>query len=100
MYLVRPSTNDLDPIESPDTESLLSVEQLQEKLLPSLRSTTSKRNKNLKTCLHIAAIIFYSISTIILYIWSIRIHKTKCDGNGAIIYCKTAEVYEGMIRIS
>jgi hypothetical protein len=78
---------DHDAIDSTDTESLLSVEQSQEKLLHSLPSP-SRRNKRLKTYLHIAAIIFYSIITIILYTWSIRINGKKCDSDNAAIYCK------------
>ncbi len=55
---------DHDPTDSSDTESLFDTEQLQEKLLPSLPTTTSKRNRRLKTFLHIAAIVFYSAITL------------------------------------
>jgi hypothetical protein len=77
--------------DSPDTESLLSVEQSQEKLLPSLPSTptTSRRNKRLKTYLHVAAIVFYSVLTAILYTWSTRINGKTCDN--AVIYCKKTD---------
>ncbi|KAF4459079.1 tat pathway signal sequence [Fusarium albosuccineum] len=96
MYSERPSTKDYDPADSADTESLLSAEQSQEKLLPSSTSTPSKRNKRLKTWLHIAAIVFYSAITVLLYVWSARINGKRCSCETGAIYspARTAIEYE------
>ena len=88
-------TEDYDPTDSLDTESLLSAEQSQEKLLHSLPSTTSKRNKRLKTYLHIAAILFYSAITVLLYIWSTRINGKKYGCDNAAIYCEKKSAIQG-----
>ncbi|KAH8699312.1 tat pathway signal sequence [Talaromyces proteolyticus] len=96
MYSARPLMKDHDPTDSTDTESLLTVEQSQEKLLHSVPSNTSKRNKVLKTYLHIAAIVFYSVITVILYTWSTRINEKQCGCDNAAIYspARTAIEYE------
>ncbi len=86
-------TKDHDPTDSPDTESLLSTEQSQETLLHSLPSTTSKRNRRLKTYLHIAAIVFYSAITVLLYSWSTKINGQRCDYDNGAVYCKTTASY-------
>ena len=93
MHSPRPLTKDHDPTDSPDTESLLSEEQSQEKLLHSLPSTTSKQNKKLKTYLHIAAIVFYGVIIVILYTWSTIINGKKCSCDSSAIYCEKTESY-------
>ncbi|KAK4090436.1 hypothetical protein Purlil1_5108 [Purpureocillium lilacinum] len=96
MYSERPLAKDHDPSDSLDTESLLSDEQSQEKLLHSLPSPTSKRNKRLKTYLHVAAVVFYSVLTATLYAWSVRINAKKCECENAAVYspAKAAIKYE------
>ncbi len=93
MYSERPLAKDHDPSDSLDTESLLSDEQSQEKLLHSLPSPTSKRNKRLKTYLHLAAVVFYSVLTVTLYAWSVRINAKKCECENAAVYCKRTKSY-------
>jgi hypothetical protein len=82
-----------DLIDSPDTESLLSSEESHEKLLPSLPSTPSRRNTRLKTYLHIAAVVFYSIVTVALYTWSRKINGQKCACEDGAIYCKAMNTH-------
>ncbi|KAJ4253879.1 hypothetical protein NW762_010277 [Fusarium torreyae] len=82
----RLSTKDYDLGHSPDTESLLSTDESQEKLLPSLPSTTSKRNKSIKAYLHITAIAFYGIITILLCIWTARLNGENCACQRGAIY--------------
>ena len=91
MYSEPPLMKEHDSADSPDTESLLSVEQLQERVLHLLPSTTSKRNKRLRTYLHIAAIVFYCVISVSLYIWSARINGRICAYNQSAIYCKKTE---------
>lgn len=88
MFPDRSLTKDYERLNSPDQESLLRSDGSQEKLLPSLPAP-AKRNKRLKTYLHIGAIIFYSIVTILLYVWSKKINAQKCDCENASISCKS-----------
>lgn len=74
------------PMYSSDSESLLSLDQSQEKLLNS--SPTSKYNKKLKTYVHIAAIVFYTIIAVSLYVWSTSIDRGKKACENAAVYCK------------
>lgn len=88
MYSELPLKKEHDVTDSPDTESLLSVDLAQEKLLHALPSTTSRRNRRIKTYLHIAAIIFYTVITVILYTWSTRLHAKSGDIDKSVIYCE------------
>ena len=102
MFPDRSSAKDYERLDSPDQESLLRSDGSQEKLLPSLPAP-AKRNKNLKTYLHIAAVAFYSIITILLFIWSTRLNAQKCDCENASISCKSSwelfvQRYETNIR--
>ena len=91
MYSEIRLTKDHDPADSTDTESLLSEEQSQEKLLNSLPSPTSRRNRRIKTFLHIAAILFYGVVTVLLYTWSIKLKGEKCECENAAVYCEILE---------
>jgi hypothetical protein len=93
MYSEKLLTKGHDSTDSPDTESLLSSEEPDETLLPSLPSTQSRRNTRLKTYLHIAAVVFYSIATIALYTWSRKINGQKCGCEDGAIYCKTVNTH-------
>lgn len=93
MYSERPLTADHESTDSPDTESLLSIDQSQEKPLLSLQSVSSKRNKKLKSYLHIAAIVFYSTISVVLYAWGAKINGQKCECDQALVYCKKAQNY-------
>ena len=95
MYSERPLAKDHDHVDSLDTEGLLSADESQEKLPYSLPSTTSRRNKTLKTYLHIAALAFYITITILLYTWSTTINGKMCDCDTAAIYCKQTESCHG-----
>ena len=88
MFRDRSSTRDYERVPSPDQDSLLRSDGSQEKLLPSLPAP-AKRNKRIKTYMHVAAIIFYSFVTVLLIIWSTKLNGQKCDCNSASISCKT-----------
>jgi hypothetical protein len=90
MYSERLLTKEHDATDSPDTESLLSEELSQEKLLHSLPSTASKRKRRLAIYLHVAAILFYSVITVVLFTWSTKMNG-KCDCDSAVVYCKSTE---------
>lgn len=94
MYSGRALTKGHDPTDSLDTESLLSDDQSQEKLLHSLPSTTSKRNSRLKTYLHVGAFVFYTVLTVTLYAWSVRINGKQCACENGAIYCKKTDYFQ------
>ncbi len=78
--------------ESLDTESLLSEDHPSEKQLlrPQESSTRARRNTQLKTCLHAAAILFYTVLTIALYSWSVRLRTVRsCACETGIVSCKS-----------
>jgi hypothetical protein len=70
--------------EAPDTESLLREGQPED----LLATQQARRNKRLKTSLHLVAIIFYSSITIYLYLWSARLSATECESKSAAVYCE------------
>jgi hypothetical protein len=87
----RPSAADYSSVASPDTESLLSEDQLQEKP-SSLYSIPAKssRNSRIKIYLHVGAIVLYGALTILLWIWSVKIKEKECDCEKSLPYCETA----------
>lgn len=84
----RPSAADYSSLASPDTESLLSEDHLQEK--PSLysKSAKSSRNSRIKAYLHVGAVVFYSALTALLWIWSVKIKEKDCTCDSSLPYCE------------
>jgi hypothetical protein len=82
----RPSAADYSSVASPDTESLLSEDQLQEKPSLYLLSAKSSRNSRIKTYLHVGAVVFYSLLTILMWIWSVKIKEREYECGKSLPY--------------
>ncbi|CAJ0547070.1 Ff.00g016970.m01.CDS01 [Fusarium sp. VM40] len=82
----RPSAADYSSLASPDTESLLSEDQLQEKPSQYSKSAKSSRNSRIKTHLHAGAVVFYSALTVLLWIWSVKIKEKDCTCDNSLPY--------------
>jgi hypothetical protein len=95
MFAKRSVPKDYSPTDTSDTETLLDKGESQEgeRPLNSSPSVTSERNRGLRAYLHIAAIVFYSVITGLLYVWSVRINGSKCGCEDGMVYCTLMERY-------
>ncbi|KAJ6789905.1 hypothetical protein PWT90_03419 [Aphanocladium album] len=82
----RLESNRNDATEASDTESLLSSNTSHDKLLQSSQYERTKRNGRLKTILHSIAIVSYSIVTVLLAIWTVKLRGMKCECDKGAVY--------------
>lgn len=83
-----------DAADASDTDSLLSLDQSQEKLILSLQHARSKRNARIKIFVHVAIITLYSLIAILLLTWGAKLRATGCACEIGAVYSPAKEAIE------